>query len=167
MTLLITGASGNLGRLVVESLLERGTPAADIIATARRPESIADLAELGIEVRRADYDDPASLDAAFAGVDRLLLVSSSTVGQRVAQHRNVIDAAKRSGVGFVAYTSITRANASELELAREHRETEELLAASGLPHALLRNSCTSRTTPASCRRCSSTAPSWVPRATAA
>jgi NAD(P)H dehydrogenase (quinone) len=140
MTLLVTGASGQLGRLVVESLLDRGTPAADIIATARKPESIADLGELGVQVRRADYDDPASLDAAFAGVDRLLLVSSSEVGQRVTQHANVIDAAKRAGVGFVAYTSIIRADVSDLALAREHRETEELLAASGLPHALLRNS---------------------------
>ena len=92
------------------------------------------------QVRRADYTDPASLDAAFVGVDRLLLVSGSEVGQRVAQHANVIDAAKRAGVGFVAYTSITRADTSDLALAAEHRATEELLAASGLPHALLRNS---------------------------
>lgn len=140
MTLLVTGASGHLGRLVVESLLDRGTPASDIVATARKTEALADLAERGVEVRRADYGDPASLDAAFAGVDRLLLVSSSEVGQRVAQHANVIDAAKRAGVGFVAYTSITRAGTSDLALAAEHRATEELLAASGLPHALLRNS---------------------------
>lgn len=140
MTLLVTGASGQLGRLVVESLLDSGAAASDIVATARKPESIADLTERGVEVRRADYDDPTSLDAAFAGVDRLLLVSSSEVGQRVAQHANVIDAAKRAGVGFVAYTSITRADTSDLVLAAEHRATEELLAASGLPHALLRNS---------------------------
>jgi NAD(P)H dehydrogenase (quinone) len=140
MTLLVTGASGHLGRLVVESLLDRGTSASDIVATARRPETLADLAEQGVEVRRADYDDPSSLDAAFAGVDRLLLVSSSEVGQRVAQHANVIQAAKRAGVGFVAYTSVTRAGTSDLALAAEHRATEELLAASGLPHALLRNS---------------------------
>jgi NAD(P)H dehydrogenase (quinone) len=140
MTLLVTGASGHLGRLVVESLLDRGTSASDIVATARKPETLADLAERGVEVRRADYDDPSSLDAAFAGVDRLLLVSSSEVGQRVAQHANVIQAAKRAGVGFVAYTSVTRAGTSDLALAAEHRATEELLAASGLPHALLRNS---------------------------
>src|SRR6476619_1014931 len=108
MTLLVTGASGHLGRLVVESLLERGTPAADVVAIARHPESVADLADRGVVVRRADYTDPASLDAAFEGVDRLLLVSGSEVGQRIAQHANVIDAAKRSGVGFVAYMSITR-----------------------------------------------------------
>ncbi len=140
MTLLVTGASGHLGRLVVEALLERGTPAADVVAIARTPESISDLADRGVEVRRADYADPASLDAAFAGVDRLLFVSGSEVGQRIAQHANVIDAAKRAGVGFVAYTSITRADTSDLVLAAEHRATEELLAASGLPHALLRNS---------------------------
>src|SRR6476469_7926848 len=140
MTLLVTGASGHLGRLVVEALLEHGTPAAQVVATARTPESISDLADRGVQVRRADYTDPASLDAAFAGVDRLLLVSGSEVGQRIAQHANVIDAAKRSGVGFVAYTSITRADTSDLVLASEHRATEELLTASGLPHALLRTS---------------------------
>ncbi|CAN7486363.1 SDR family oxidoreductase [Terrabacter sp. LjRoot27] len=140
MTLLVTGASGHLGRLVVEALLERATPAADVVAIARDPESVADLADRGVVVRRADYTDPASLDAAFVGVDRLLLVSGSEVGQRVAQHANVIDAARRAGVGFVAYTSITRADTSDLALAAEHRATEELLVASGLPHALLRNS---------------------------
>ncbi|GAA5022070.1 SDR family oxidoreductase [Terrabacter aeriphilus] len=140
MTLLVTGASGHLGRLVVQSLLERGTPASDVVAVVRDPESVADLATRGVVVRRADYGDPASLDAAFAGVDRLLLVSGSEVGQRIAQHANVIEAAKRAGVGFVAYTSITRADTSDLLLAAEHRATEELLAESGLPHALLRNS---------------------------
>lgn len=140
MTLLVTGASGHLGRLVVEALLERGTPAAEVVAIARNPESLADLAARGVVVHRADYTDPASLDAAIAGVDRLLLVSGSEVGHRIAQHANVIDAAKRAGVGFVAYTSITRADTSDLVLAAEHRATEELLAASGLTYALLRNS---------------------------
>jgi NAD(P)H dehydrogenase (quinone) len=140
MKLLVTGAGGHLGHLVVEALLGRGVPASDLVAMARTPESVADLAERGVEVRRADYDDRASLDAAFAGVDRLLLVSGSAVGQRITQHANVIDAAKAAGVGFVAYTSITRADTSDLALAAEHRATEELLAASGVPHALLRNS---------------------------
>src|SRR6476620_4810477 len=103
MTLLVTGASGHLGRLVVEALLERGTPAADVVAIARTPESISDLADRGVHVRRADYADPASLEAAFAGVDRLLLVSGSEVGQRIAQHANVIDAATRARVTFVGY----------------------------------------------------------------
>ena len=140
MKLLVTGASGHLGHLVVEALLGRGVPASDLVAMARTPESVADLAERGVEVRRADYDDRASLDAAFAGVDRLLLVSGSAVGQRITQHANVIDAAKAAGVGFVAYTSITRADTSDLALAAEHQATEELLAASGVLHALLRNS---------------------------
>ncbi len=91
-------------------------------------------------MRRADYDDPASLQAALSGVDRLLLVSGSSVGQRITQHTNVIEAAKAAGVGFVGYTSITRADASDLVLAADHRATEELLATSGLPHCLLRNS---------------------------
>ena len=140
MKLLVTGASGHLGHLAVESLLQRGVPAGDVVAIARTPESIADLTERGVEVRRADYDDRASLEAAFAGVDRLLFVSGSEVGQRIAQHTNVIEAAKAAGVGFVAYTSIMRADRSDLILAAEHRATEQLLAASGLPHALLRNS---------------------------
>ncbi|NUQ31876.1 MAG: NAD(P)H-binding protein, partial [Dermatophilaceae bacterium] len=140
MTLLVTGASGHLGRLVVEALLDGGTPATGIVATARNTESIVDLAQRGVEVRRADYDDPASLDAAFAGVDRLLFVSGSDVGARIAQHTNVVEAATRAGVGFVAYTSITRADSSDLALAAEHRATEELLAGSGLTYALLRNS---------------------------
>jgi NAD(P)H dehydrogenase (quinone) len=140
MKLLVTGASGHLGHLAVESLLQRGVPAGDVVAIARTPESIADLTERGVEVRRADYDDRASLEAAFAGVDRLLFVSGSAVGQRIVQHTNVIEAAKASGVGFVAYTSIIRADRSDLILASEHRATEQLLAASGLPHALLRNS---------------------------
>ena len=104
MTLLVTGASGHLGRLVVEALLERGTPAADVVAIARTPESISDLADRGVHVRRADYADPASLEAAFAGVNRLLLVSGSEVGQRIAQHANVIDAARA-----VAGTATSRA----------------------------------------------------------
>ena len=140
MTLLVTGASGHLGRLVLEALLDRGTPATDLVATARSTDSIADLAERGVEVRHADYDDPASHDAAFAGVDRLLFVSGSDVGARIPQHTNVVEAAKRAGVGFVAYTSITRADSSDLALAAEHRATEELLAGSGLTYALLRNS---------------------------
>jgi NAD(P)H dehydrogenase (quinone) len=140
MTLLVTGASGHLGRLVVEALLDQGTPASDIVAAARTPEKVVDLSERGVEVRRADYDDPSSLEAAFAGVDRLLFISGSEVGQRIAQHTNVIDAAKRAGIGFVAYTSIIRADTTDLALAADHRATEELLAASGLTYALLRNS---------------------------
>lgn len=139
-TYLVTGASGHLGRLAVHALLERGVAASDVVATARDLDAIADLAALGVETRAADYSDPASLEQALAGVDRVLLVSSSAVGERVPQHANVIDAAKAAGVELLAYTSITRADSSTLALAEEHRATEELLAASGLPVALLRNS---------------------------
>lgn len=139
-TYLVTGASGHLGRLAVHALLERGLSASDVVATARNTEDVADLAELGVETRTADYSDPISLKEALAGVDRVLLVSSSAVGERVAQHANVIDAAKDAGVELLAYTSITRADSSTMALAEEHRATEELLAASGLPTVLLRNS---------------------------
>lgn len=139
-TYLVTGASGHLGRLTVLALLERGVAASDVVATARDTDTIADLAALGVVARQADYTDPASLKEAFAGVDRALLVSSSAVGQRVAQHGHVIDAARDAGVELLGYTSITRADTSQLLLAEEHRRTEELLAASGLPVVLLRNS---------------------------
>ena len=139
-TLLVTGASGHLGRLIVQALLERGTAASDIVATARNVEDVADLVALGVDVRRADYADPASLKQAFAGVDRAVLVSSSAVGQRVEQHRNVITAAAEAGVELLAYTSILRADTSGLALAVEHLATEQLLAESGIPHVLLRNS---------------------------
>lgn len=140
MTILVTGTSGHLGRLVVESLLERGVPASGIVATARRLEAVADLADRGVVVRPADYDDPASLDAALAGVDKVLLVSSNEVGGRVSQHRNVIDAAGRAGVSLLAYTSVAHADTSSLLLAADHLETEKYLADSGVPAALLRNS---------------------------
>jgi NAD(P)H dehydrogenase (quinone) len=139
-TYLVTGASGHLGRLAVHALLERGVGASDVVATARNTEDVADLAGLGVQTRAADYTDPASLKEALAGVDRVLLVSSSAVGERVAQHANVIDAAKDAGVELLAYTSITRADTSTMALAEEHRATEELLAASRLPTVLLRNS---------------------------
>ncbi len=139
MTILVTGASGHLGRLVVESLLERGVPAPDVVATARDLNSIADLAAKGVDVRRADYTDPVSLKAAFAGVDKALLVSSSAIGQRAEQHRNVIDAAAESAVSLLAYTSIAKADSTSILLASDHQETERYLLASGLPVAILRN----------------------------
>ena len=136
MKIAVTGASGHLGRLVIEALLDRGMDAADIVALVRDPDKVADS---GVEVRIADYTEPSTLDAALAGIDRLLLISGSAVGQRVAQHSNVIDSAKDAGVEFVAYTSILRAADSPLLLAAEHRATEERLEASGLTYALLRN----------------------------
>jgi NAD(P)H dehydrogenase (quinone) len=139
MSIVITGATGHLGRLTVEALLDHGVPAGQIIATGRRTETLADLAERGVEVRRADFDDEASLREAFAGAEKLLLVSGSEVGQRARQHGNAISAAKAAGVQFIAYTSILRADTSSLLLAEEHRATEELLAGAGIPFALLRN----------------------------
>ena len=140
MSIVVTGATGHLGRLTIEALLRRGVPAEQIIATGRRTETLADLADQGVTVRRADYTDPESLRQAFAGADRLLLVSSSEVGQRVAQHANAIRAAADAGVSLLAYTSIPKADTSSLLLAEEHRDTEKLLADSGVPHVVLRNS---------------------------
>jgi NAD(P)H dehydrogenase (quinone) len=139
MSIVVTGATGHLGRLVVEALLDRGVPGGQIVATGRRTETLADLAERGVVVRRADFDDPASLREAFTGAERLLLVSGSEPGRRIEQHGNAIEAAKAAGLRHIAYTSIVRADTSSLLLAADHRGTEELLAASGVPHTLLRN----------------------------
>ena len=136
--ILITGASGQLGRLVIDNLLNT-TPANQIVAAVRNPEKVTALAEKGVQVRQADYSDLDSLVAAMQGVEKVLLVSSSEVGQRVEQHRNVIHAAKEAGVALIAYTSILNADTSPLILAKEHVATENLLAESGVPHVLLRN----------------------------
>ena len=136
--ILVTGASGQLGRLVIASLLEK-TAASNIIAAVRNPDSVKDLAEKGVQVRQADYTDQNALVAAMQGVEKVLLISSSEVGQRTAQHNNVIHAAKQAGVSLIAYTSILNANTSPLILAEEHVATESLLAESGVPYVLLRN----------------------------
>ncbi|NAT25175.1 SDR family oxidoreductase [Pseudomonas syringae] len=136
--IVVTGATGQLGRLVIEQLLAR-VPAEQIIAAVRSPEKAADLSAKGVQVRHADYSQPSTLDSAFAGADKVLLISSSEIGQRFSQHKAVIDAAKRAGVKLLAYTSVLHAEASELGLAKEHVETEAYLRASGLPFALLRN----------------------------
>ena len=138
MSIVVTGATGHLGRLAVEALLARGMPADQIVATGRRIEALADLHDRGVTVRRADYDAPESLRAAFAGADKLLLVSGSEIGQRVPQHRNAITAAKEAGVRLIAYTSVARADSSSLGIAGEHKATEQLLAESGIPHVVLR-----------------------------
>ncbi len=135
MKIAITGASGQLGRLVIERLRAKGL-ASDIVALVRTPSKAADL---GVEVREADYTRPETLNKALAGVDTLLMISGSEVGQRVAQHRNIIDAAKKAGVKHVVYTSVLHAERSTLSLAPEHVETEALLKASGLSTTLLRN----------------------------
>jgi NAD(P)H dehydrogenase (quinone) len=139
MTIAVTGASGHLGRLVVESLLARGAAPADVVALARSTAKVADLAARGVVVREADYDRPETLAPALDGVDVLVLVSGSEVGQRARQHAAVIDAAKGAGVGQVLYTSAPHADTSPLVLAPEHKATEELLAASGLATTILRN----------------------------
>jgi len=136
--IVVTGATGQLGRLVIKALLKK-VPAAEIVAAVRNPEKAKDLAESGIQVRYADYSQTASWDEALKGADKVLLISSSEIGQRANQHRNVIDAAKRSGVKLLAYTSVLHAGTSPLGLAAEHRATEALLSASGVPFVLLRN----------------------------
>lgn len=134
----ITGATGQLGHHVIESLLKT-VPASQIVAIVRNPAKASALSAQGVVVRQGDYSDEAALKAALQGVDKLLLISSSEVGQRAAQHRNVIHAAKAAGVKFIAYTSLLHADTSPLALSDEHIETEKMLAQSGIPYALLRN----------------------------
>jgi NAD(P)H dehydrogenase (quinone) len=140
VSIVVTGATGHFGRLTVEALRRRGVPAEQIIATGRRIETLGDLANHGISIRRADYSDKASLDEAFDGATRLLLVSGTEVGQRIRHHTNVITAAKAAGVHLIAYTSIAHAPTSTLSIGQEHRATEAALADSAVPHVLLRNS---------------------------
>ncbi|WP_353710488.1 SDR family oxidoreductase [Arthrobacter sp. K5] len=139
MTIAITGATGQLGRLVVEALLDSGLPADQIVAAGRTVDRIADLGQRGVQVRTIDYSQPESLRQAFAGADKVLLVSGSEVGQRVEQHRNAIEAARDAGVGLIAYTSVANADTTAMQLAAEHIATEEILRDSGVPFVLLRN----------------------------
>lgn len=134
----ITGATGLLGQHVIENLLQT-VPAGQIVAIVRNQAKGASLSRKGISVRQADYDDEATLTAALQGVEKLLLISSSEIGQRVAQHRNVINAAKSADVKFIAYTSLLHAGTSPLSLHTEHTETEKMLADSGILYTLLRN----------------------------
>ena len=137
MTIVVTGATGHLGQLVVKSLLAKGVPADEILATGRNAEK---LAELGVPTRIASYDDPEQLRAAFEGADKLLFVSGSEVGKRIQQHTNVVEAAKAAGVGRVFYTSAPKADTTDMKLAGEHLVTENLLRDSGVPSSFLRNS---------------------------
>ncbi|WP_114814348.1 SDR family oxidoreductase [Paraburkholderia kururiensis] len=134
----ITGATGKLGRLVIDALLEN-VPADRIVAAVRNRAKAQDLAGRGIIVREADYKRPETLIAAFAGVDKLLLISSTEVAGRLPLHRAVIEAARQAGVSLLAYTSMLHADTSPARLAIEHRQTEEAIAASGLPAVILRN----------------------------
>ncbi|EMJ5884263.1 SDR family oxidoreductase [Enterobacter cloacae] len=134
----ITGATGQLGRLVIEQLLKT-VPANQIVAIVRNPAKAEAQSQQGIVVRQGDYTDQAALTTALKGVEKLLLISSSEVGQRATQHQNVINAAKAAGVTFIAYTSLLHADNSPLGLHVEHVATEKALATSGIPYALLRN----------------------------
>ena len=139
MTYAVTGATGQLGRLVLTGLLDAGVEPGSIVAIARTPANASDLAARGVEVRAGDYSQPETLPTALAGVDTLLLISGSEVGLRVPQHTAVVEAAKAAGVGRIVYTSVLRADTTELSLAPEHRATEAVLRASGVPFTFLRN----------------------------
>ncbi|WP_189103974.1 SDR family oxidoreductase [Deinococcus knuensis] len=135
----ITAATGQLGQLVIQALLDRGVPATQIAALVRTPGKAAALAAQGVQVRHADYHQPDTLDAALQGIEKLLLISSSDFNDRVGQHRNVIDAARTAGVKQVAYTSILNADTATFGLAADHQATEQILRESGLPFIFLRN----------------------------
>jgi NAD(P)H dehydrogenase (quinone) len=137
-TIAVTGATGQLGRLVVDELLLR-VPASQVVAVVRDAAKAEPLAAKGVDVRVAAYDDPAALRTALQGVDRLLLISGSEVGRRVPQHTNVVEAAKAAGVSFIGYTSAPKANDTDLILAPEHKATEEVVQASGIPYSIMRN----------------------------
>ena len=139
MSIVITGATGQLGRHVVEALLQRNVPAAEIVATGRSLEKLADFSARGVQVKPMDYSDPVSVAKALQGASKVLLISGSEVGQRVDQHRTVIEAAKAEGVELVAYTSIANADTTAMKLAAEHQATEAILKDSGVPFAMLRN----------------------------
>lgn len=139
MSIVVTGATGQLGRHVIEALLERNVPAQEIVATGRSLEKLADFAERGVQVKGMDYGDPASVAEALKGASKVLLISGSEVGRRVEQHRTVIDAAKAEGVELLAYTSIANADTTGMKLAAEHQATEAILRESGVPFVLLRN----------------------------
>lgn len=138
-TYAVTGGTGHLGPMIIEHLLDRGVAPDDVVAPVRSPSRADGLAEHGVRIREGDYDRPHTLGPALDGVDRLLLVSGSEVGQRIRQHGAVVDAARRGGVSRILYTSVLRAPESTLVLAPEHAATEEAITASELPHTMLRN----------------------------
>ena len=138
MTIAITAATGQLGRLVVEDLLQR-VPADQIVAVVRSPEKAAALSERGVQVREGDYTRPETLQSAFAGVDKVLLISGTDLGQRVAQHSAVVEAAAKNGVGHLVYTSAPYADTTSLIVAPEHKATEAVIRESGIPFTFLRN----------------------------
>lgn len=139
MSIVVTGATGHLGRLVIDGLLDARVPAGQIAAVVRDKEKAAGLAARGVELRIADYSAPETLAGAFAAGDKVLLISGSEVGQRVPQHAAVIDAARAAGVSLLAYTGVLGGPDADFDLAAEHKETERLILESGLPHTFLRN----------------------------
>jgi NAD(P)H dehydrogenase (quinone) len=139
MSIVVTGATGHLGRLILERLIARGTAPDDIVAGGRNTERLAAVAGLGVSTAVIDFGSPASLDSAFAGAQTLMLVSGSEVGQRTHQHANAISAAARSGITRIVYTSAPHADTSALILAPEHKATEQALIDSGVPFTILRN----------------------------
>ncbi|MFD8969522.1 SDR family oxidoreductase [Streptomyces sp. NPDC059568] len=139
MSIVVTGATGHLGRLVVESLLAADVPAGGIVAVARSEEKAAALVARGVELRLADYDRPETLAGAFGAGDRVLLISASEPGKRVPQHTAVIEAARAAGVAQLAYTGVLGGPEADFDLAADHKETERLILASGLPYTFLRN----------------------------
>lgn len=134
----VTGANGHLGQLVINSLLEK-TAATNIVALVRDPKKATALAELGVTVRQADYNQPASLIPALQDVTKLLLISGSEIGKRLPQHQAVIDAAKAQGVSLLAYTSLLKADVNPMLLAAEHKATEQAIREAGIPAVILRN----------------------------
>ncbi|WP_019914733.1 SDR family oxidoreductase [Paenibacillus sp. HW567] len=139
MKIAFTGATGHFGSIVAEALL-KSVPADSLVASVRNPEKAENLRARGVDVRQGDFDKPETLDAAFAGVDRLLIVSADGDNDtRIRQHKAAVDAAVRAGVGFIAYTSVGRADSSSLFLAPVHKETEQFIRESGIPYSFLRN----------------------------
>lgn len=135
--ILVTGASGRLGQLVLEALLKAGQK--NVIGTTRDPEKLTKFAQQGVEIRNADFSDTKSLDVAFAGATRLLMISTMDIGRRVSQHKNAIEAAKRAGVNYILYTSWLNPETSTVAVAPDHAETERLVKACGLKYVILRN----------------------------
>ncbi|SCW56019.1 NAD(P)H dehydrogenase (quinone) [Rhizobium mongolense subsp. loessense] len=142
-TILVTGAAGQLGRRVIHHLLETyKLPARSIIAATRDPAKLASLAATGVAIRKADFDDTASLDAAFKDVDRLLIISTDALavpGQRLTQHRAAVEAAAKAGVKHIAYTSMPSPDKSLVTFAPDHLGTENAIKASGIPYTIIRN----------------------------
>jgi NAD(P)H dehydrogenase (quinone) len=139
MSVVVTGATGHLGRHVLEALLGRGVPAGEIVALGRNLDKIKDFADRGVRTVHVDYADAEGLRSAFEGADKVLLISGSEPGKRIPQHTNVIEAAKAAGVGHIVYTSILGIETTTMGLADDHKATEAVLRESGIPFTLLRN----------------------------